>query len=914
MEGMWSSACTPEHALGEVVAALSNEDPHTRAGAVQLLFEIPVGGSEKGERGEMWACALVEAGAIVPLLGLVQAVIRDSDDSFKPLVCPENTEAVVQASDFALLVLAEIANVAASFLADEGWDLRYDEVTNRPLFVDEQSGMQQSVPPLLPNILGDWVAATLVDVISLLQPQGVDPTTGTPHWPVHVLHHMPAGSQRLSSLTVMDMAVEEGDVGQYTRVLVRGPWAGFNGSVEGEFDPNESPGNALDSWRDATVVAILMLYLSSRKWENSESPRVLILGLRCGAVPAFLCKHFPGIRVDVVEPDLEVVKIGKEFFDLDFDDECCPSLGADTIVSHLLKPSLKGRYRVWSGISEAGFLELVPNSISYIAVLGDMPDQINYSSPHVHKFQSLLKNVVNAEQGFGVVALIVRQSRRLQELAAAFSCVWYRSSFGALALCDPTYSEPKDAKFHTEQPRVGIERQIPSQGSLEWEMQHFEGVSSAGGVVMCCPLQVSMRNPRLPLHYSDFEAWHPNVTHAPKSSALLTLAESQYPINLPYGVDSVSNIRFHPKALPSLITSNHVFNISYFDTANHDVASQRYPSIRTINKENHALDVVGINGGKGNPEIPWDDIKSARYWQQLLGHELGCGNCPVTAPTYSQVGTYKTDTHRYMNEIKEHGYLWGGVVVPETDTNALAEGVRRLVSAGWPPVCIFMCDLACSVTERLWTQAETMFGANDAVVLEPTLAAFKLDPSNDREGKRYVGNNFGQPHRDYTYLDVFGSDSLQTDRNPRVLSVWLPLVDVTLENGCMYVVPQVGDATGGHGEDASSAPTFDIKAVQALAPAKAGTLFAWAGNSVHWGSSCTAKGESSPRISLAFVFRKKCATTDLRHEPLSREELRNGIDLPRRLELIEHSLACFEHWYGDTTTTRQRLKQMQHSH
>jgi len=88
---------------------------------------------------------------------------------------------------------------------------------------------------------------------------------------------------------------------------------------------------------------------------------------------------------------------------------------------------------------------------------------------------------------------------------------------------------------------------------------------------------------------------------------------------------------------------------------------------------------------------------------------------------------------RYMNEIKEHGYLWGGVVVPETDTNALAEGVRRLVSAGWPPVCIFMCDLAWSVTERLWTQAETMFGANDAVVLEPTLAAFKLDPSNDRE-------------------------------------------------------------------------------------------------------------------------------------------------------------------------------------
>ena len=101
-----NSTRSPEPNLRELVSALSNEDSDSRAGAVQALFQISVGGTE---RSAMWACALVEAGAIVPLLGLVQAVMRDSNDSFKPLACPENSEAVLLASDFALLVLAEMA-------------------------------------------------------------------------------------------------------------------------------------------------------------------------------------------------------------------------------------------------------------------------------------------------------------------------------------------------------------------------------------------------------------------------------------------------------------------------------------------------------------------------------------------------------------------------------------------------------------------------------------------------------------------------------------------------------------------------------------------------------------------------------------------------------------------------------------
>ena len=116
-------------------------------------------------------------------------------------------------------------------------------------------------------------------------------------------------------LSVIDCAMEEGDMGECTRVLVRGAWRGSDGDVEGEVDPSEPPGTALDSWRDAAAAAALALALGlggglptaatgttpDITHSAAELPvRVLVIGLRCGTVPAFVCRHLPGVRVDVV--------------------------------------------------------------------------------------------------------------------------------------------------------------------------------------------------------------------------------------------------------------------------------------------------------------------------------------------------------------------------------------------------------------------------------------------------------------------------------------------------------------------------------------------------------------------------------------------------------------------------------------
>ena len=101
--------------LDECVTALSSADPQMRATAAEALLDFPVTETRQGDRGVPWAYALIGAGAIVPLLGLVQAVKRDGAEGLKPCDCPGNTEPVLRAGDFALLVLTELAEVAAQW-------------------------------------------------------------------------------------------------------------------------------------------------------------------------------------------------------------------------------------------------------------------------------------------------------------------------------------------------------------------------------------------------------------------------------------------------------------------------------------------------------------------------------------------------------------------------------------------------------------------------------------------------------------------------------------------------------------------------------------------------------------------------------------------------------------------------------
>ena len=64
--------------LEECIEALTADDPEIAARAADALLDVPAGGASSGQRGAPWAYAVVAAGAVIPLLALVQRVRRDA--------------------------------------------------------------------------------------------------------------------------------------------------------------------------------------------------------------------------------------------------------------------------------------------------------------------------------------------------------------------------------------------------------------------------------------------------------------------------------------------------------------------------------------------------------------------------------------------------------------------------------------------------------------------------------------------------------------------------------------------------------------------------------------------------------------------------------------------------------------------
>ena len=933
--------------LDECIEALTADDPEIRARAADALLDVPAGGALSGQRGTPWAYAVVAAGALIPLLGLVQRVRRDGRDGLKPKPtedCPENTAAVVAGGDAALLVLAEIANAASSFLQEEGWDVAYDEDTDRPIFVDENSGMSQSTPPRLEAARGDWVIGVAIETLTLIQPLSVDETTREPRWPVRVLRHVHgdpspiegAGTRRASK-SVLDIAVEEGEKDARTRVLVKGAWRGSQSDAEGEIDPAEAPGAALDSWRDATVFASLVLGLRDHE-VSPNTPRVLILGLRCGVLPAFLRRMLPGVALDVVEPDAAVARAARDFFHSDFHEEPWNELtpfGFEVRIKRTPSIGKTAGYRVWSGVEFETFARALPatDSKMFAAVIGDLPDL--FVAGQAPFFEALADFALDPDRS--VVALAaswIPTSRRFFWEA----CDAAAAAFGdeaTAAACDPDEVADEDddgeEKVETSRPSKRVKTDARERRTSGAGRGRFFGKTRGRAGVVIAGIGAAAPLP----------SWDAYSDAARKLFSAGILAEPS-----PFAVDVAENAGGDGDG----DSVSAVWNVSYRASEERTTdavaaAAERAAKATASAEANAENDAWGVfeddanltkdtraSPNRSTLRVPFKsdageiDVCDAKYWTEILGTKV-CGGVD-SVDRFGEASAAR-DPARSSGDsseiVRREGYFVGDVVVPSEVTETLVQAISNARENGWPPAVAFLSDAAWLATRLLWTRAESMLNPRgradprDEVVLEPSLAAFALDPAADKAGRRYVGNNFGAPHRDYASKDVrrgTGSGSKPESElelepepsSPDVLSVWLPLVDVTPRNGCVYVVPIRHDA-----RDDSSPPAFDRAGAVALAPAPAGSLLAWAGDTVHWGTACAPaekllEGER-PRVSLAFVFRKKNAACDARGTPLTKRECfeNGGLSLPRRLEIVRHALTCFEHWYGDTKETRDRL-------
>ena len=295
------------------------------------------------------------------------------------------------------------------------------------------------------------------------------------------------------------------------------------------------------------------------------------------------------------------------------------------------------------------------------------------------------------------------------------------------------------------------------------------------------------------------------------------------------------------------------------------------------------------------------DLTSEAYWQELVegsGLKINYSlDAPETDPLSGEA--------EYQEELAERGFLSLGGLLPKEIAERAREIILRLDGAGWPPIFAFMYDQPWQLVNGAWAYAEQILGG--PCVLEPSLAAFHLNYRKDRAKEHYMGTNFGLPHRDYTY-----SASTFRDGSPKILSVWIPLNEVTTSNGCMYVVPREFD--GNFDKDGSYEHLqvqtegglkgqqflhFPLNGIMPL-PGKAGSLVCWFGNTIHWGSSCHSTMADDPRSSIALVFRRKDSVQDFDQPCLEREAMVRAIttrDVRKRIDFIKNALGYFEHWY-----------------
>ena len=151
----------------------------------------------------------------------------------------------------------------------------------------------------------------------------------------------------------------------------------------------------------------------------------------------------------------------------------------------------------------------------------------------------------------------------------------------------------------------------------------------------------------------------------------------------------------------------------------------------------------------------------------------------------------------------------------------MARAVRVVQDAGFPPVFALMYDAPWAAVQRAAAVASEVLGSD--CELEPSVFIWSLKPNVDHRDRenggaeasgasagsragdgsdgygidvseeekrtKYVGQNFGLPHRDFSYDEAHDI----SDGSPKILNVWLPFTDATPNNGCLWVVPREWD-------------------------------------------------------------------------------------------------------------------------
>ncbi len=227
------------------------------------------------------------------------------------------------------------------------------------------------------------------------------------------------------------------------------------------------------------------------------------------------------------------------------------------------------------------------------------------------------------------------------------------------------------------------------------------------------------------------------------------------------------------------------------------------------------------------------------YWREL---------CPQVPFDSSQVVVETSPVNHQLvkdcaSQLSSRGYFKAGPLIPESTIASMRQCVETVRKAGWPPVFAFLYDSFWAVTRVPFMVEflDAVLGAEFNIIMSRSWCYY-IPPARGAGG--------WTPH-----ADAYSSPAHR-------LTLWIPLTDATLDNGCMYVVPK--DFAYGsrapkkerlRADTVSSDYWLELLHSCRALPAAAGSVLGWDPQTIHWGSKCHQP--SAPRISIGCEFVSK---------------------------------------------------------
>lgn len=190
-----------------------------------------------------------------------------------------------------------------------------------------------------------------------------------------------------------------------------------------------------------------------------------------------------------------------------------------------------------------------------------------------------------------------------------------------------------------------------------------------------------------------------------------------------------------------------------------------------------------------------------------------------------------------LAHLKKHGYFQLPSIIAPAVIGRMSASIEALHTAGWPAVFSYVYDEFWAVlrTPSIVRLLSRKLGAG--YLQTAGVWTYHVDPRNQGSG--------WWPHVD-------------SRNNTERLTIWIPLTDAHVGNGCMYVIPQDCMPCGLSGcyLEWTSVSRQELEILLHSAtplPAACGSLLGWNNSVIHWGGRAL-EFTASPRVSIAAEF------------------------------------------------------------